>query len=313
MRRILSLILIVMAMLAVVGCGGRSDDGEKAIRVGISLPSFDNTFQLYLMDAIKKHAASLEQKVDLTFVDAKNDSAMQLNQVENFITQGVDAIIVVTTSAEATGPMSNAALSEGIPLVYLNARPAEVPDGLHYVGSQEKVAGNLQMEYVSEKLGEKGNVAILMGDLVHEASYRRTDGVKEIADKYPDIKIIKEQTGKWERALGMSVTENWLNSRDKIDAIIANNDEMAIGAIKALEGANLLGKVLVLGVDATDDGIAELEKGNLSATVFQDAVGQGSSALDVALKVVNGEEVEKDTWIPFKLVTLENYKEIMKK
>ena len=245
------------------------------------------------MDAIKNHAASVDEKVDVTFVDAKNDSAMQLNQVENFITQGVDAIIVVTTSAEATAPMSNAAMSAGVPLVYLNARPAQVPDGLHYVGSQEKVAGELQMEYVAEKLGGKGNIAILMGDLVHEASYRRTDGVKETAVKYSDMKVVKEQTGKWERALGMTVTENWLNSGDNIDAIIANNDEMAIGAVKALEGAGLLGEVLVLGVDATDDGIAELEKGNLSATVFQDAAGQGSGALDVVLRVLKGEEVEK--------------------
>ncbi len=300
-------------MLAMVGCGGKSSDGEKAIRVGVTLPSFDNTFQLYLMDAIKKHAAELDQKVEVSFVDAKNDSAMQLNQVENFITQGVDAIIVVTASADATAPMSSAALSAGVPLVYLNARPTDVPDGLNYVGSQEKVAGNLQMEYVAEKLNGKGNVAILMGDLVHDASYRRTDGVKEIAEKYPDIHVIKEQTGKWDRALAMSVTENWLNSGDKIDAIIANNDEMAIGAIKALSASNMLDKTLVLGVDATDDGIAELEKGNLSATVFQDAFGQGSGALDVALKVLNGEEVEKDTWVPFKLVTKDNYKEVMGK
>ena len=302
---------MIMAMLAMVGCGEKSDDGKKSIRVGVTLPSFDNTFQLYLMDAIKDHAASIDENVELTFVDAKNDSAMQLNQVENFITQEVDAIIVVTTSAEATAPMSSAALSAKVPLVYLNARPAEVPDGLNYVGSKETVAGNLQMEYVAEKLGGKGNVAILMGDLVHEASYRRTDGVKEIVAKYPGIKVIKEQTGKWERALGMNVTENWLNSGDKLDAIIANNDEMAIGAVKALEGADLLGEVLVLGVDATDDGVAELEKGNLTATVFQDAAGQGSGALDVALRVLKGEKVEKDTWIPFKLVTLENYKEVL--
>ena len=169
------------------------------------------------------------------------------------------------------------------------------------------------MEFVAEKLNGEGNIAVLMGDLVHEASHRRTEGVKEIAAKYPGIKVVAEQTGKWRRPLAMNVTETWISSGQKIDAIIANNDDMAIGAIKALEGANLLDKILVVGVDATDDGIAEMEKGTLAATVFQDAAAQGSGALDVALKLVNGETPEKETWVPFKLVTKDTYKEIMGK
>jgi inositol transport system substrate-binding protein len=170
----------------------------------------------------------------------------------------------------------------------------------------------MQMEYLAEKMGVKGNVVVLMGTLGHDAQLKRTAGVEEVAAKYPDIKIIKEQTGLWQRAMGMQVMENWLSSGDKIDAVAANNDEMAIGAINAIEAMGMGGKVLVGGVDGTPDALDLLSKGKMTVTIFQDGLGQASGAMDAVTKILAGENVEQEINIPFKLITQDNYKEFMK-
>ena len=187
-----------------------------------------------------------------------------------------------------------------------------LPDGAYYVGSEEKKAGIMQMEYLAEKMGGKGNIVILMGKLDNEGTIKRTEGVEEIAKKYPDIKILDKQTGLWQRTDGMAKTENWLNKYgNEINAIVSNNDDMALGAVQALKDSGKTG-IFVIGVDATPDGLAALAAGDISATVFQDADGQGGGAVEVAKKAANGETVVKETWVPFKLVTPENINEFKK-
>ena len=141
----------------------------------------------------------------------------------------------------------------------------------------------------------------------------RTKGVKEIAAKYPDIKITKEQTGNWNRDQGLKLMENWLSTGDQIDAVASNNDEMAIGAIQAIDAAGKTGKIIVGGVDASPDALAEMDKGRLNVTVFQNAKGQGEGGIKAAIALAKGEKVEQITWVPYELVTPENYKDYMKK
>jgi len=129
--------------------------------------------------------------------------------------------------------------------------------------------------------------------------------------KYPDIHIIKEDTANWSRADGLALMENWLATGDQIDAVASNNDEMAIGALQAIEAAGKLGEILVGGVDASPDALQEMDKGRLNVTVFQNAKGQGEGGIKVAIALAHGETVEQITWIPFVLVTPENYKEYM--
>ena len=282
----------------------------KPIKIGVSM-LFDDLWLTILRDAMTNYAAT-QPGVELVMVDSKEDVATQLGQVENFVTQKLDAIILIPANTDATDPMTKLAVDAGIPLVYVNRKPANLPEGVAYAGSDSIVAGTLQMEWLAEKLGGKGNIVIMNGNLSQEAAQQRTAGNKEVAAKFPDIKIIKEDTGNWSRAEGLALMENWLSTGDQIDAVAANNDEMAIGALQAIEAAGKLGQILVGGVDASPDALSEMDKGRLNVTVFQNAAGQGEGGIKAAIALARGEKIEQITWIPYELVTPENYKEYMK-
>ena len=283
------------------------------VKVGVSIANFDDTFLTYMMDGMKAYAKAHPNDVQLTFTDAKEDMAKQLDQVENFIVQKMDAIIVVPVDTSATAPMTKNMLAKKIKAVYVNRNPGNLPDGAYYVGSEEIVAGRLQMEFLGEKLKGKGNVAILIGKLDNEGALKRTAGNEEIQKKkYPGIKILDKQTGQWQRNEGLAKTEDWLNRFGKdLNAILANNDDMALGAIQALKDKKRT-DIIVVGVDATPDALTSVSKGELAATVFQDAAGQGGGGVEVAMKAAKGQKVAKETWIPFKLVTPENLSQFKK-
>jgi len=315
-KKSLALLVVTTLFLGLLaGCGAQksdapSTDGDAAkdskVKIGVSIANFDDTFLTYMMDGMKAYAEEHKDEIDIEFVDAKEDMAKQMNQVENFIVQQKDAIIVVPVDTSATDPITSAATEEGIKLVYVNRNPGKLPEGTYYVGSEEVVAGRLQMEFLADALDGKGKIAILMGKLDNEGALKRTEGNEEIAAKFDGIEIVDKQTGLWQRNEGMMKTEDWLNRfGDDLNAIASNNDDMALGAIQALKDAGR-DDILVVGVDATPDGLAALEAGDLAATVFQDAAGQGGGSVEVAFKAAKGESVDTETWIPFQLVTPEN-------
>jgi inositol transport system substrate-binding protein len=283
--------------------------GDDQITIGVTM-KFDDLWLTTLRDAMSEYAAT-QPGVELVMVDSKEDVATQLGQVENFVAQNVDAIIVIAANTDAADPMTKAAQDAGIPLVYVNRLPSNLPEGISYVGSESIQAGIMQAEWIAEQLGGKGNVVIMNGDLAQEAAQKRTEGEKQVFAKFPDIKIIREDTGNWSRDQGLALMENWLASGDQIDAVASNNDEMAIGAIQAIEAAGKLGEIIVGGVDASPDALQEMDKGRLDVTVFQNAKGQGEGGIKVAIALAKGETVEQFTWIPFELVTPENYKDYM--
>ncbi|ATG73577.1 sugar ABC transporter substrate-binding protein [Zobellella denitrificans] len=299
-------LIVASALASVLPFGAYAED----IKIGVSMALFDDNFLTLVRQAMQEKTAELDG-VSAQFEDAKNDVGQQLQQVESFVNQKLDAIVINPVDTQAVAPIIKRAEAAGIPLIFVNRRPeAALPDGMAFVGSDSKVAGRLQMEYIAEKLGGKGNVAILMGELSNEATRDRTSGVEEVAAKYPDIKIIAKETGKWSRKEGIDVTNNWLLSGYEIDAIASNNDEMAIGAIMAL-GPNRLKDVIVGGVDATPDALAFVDKGMMALTVFQDAKGQGKASIETAVKMAKGEAVDKNVMIPYELVSPENYKEFV--
>jgi inositol transport system substrate-binding protein len=284
---------------------------DKPIKIGVTM-KFDDLWLTTMRDAMEAYGKS-QPNAEVVFVDSKEDVATQLGQVENFVAQGMNAIVIVPANTDATDPMTKAATDAGIPLVYVNRKPSNLPDGVAYVGSNSIDAGTFQMQWIADKLGGKGNVVIMNGQLDQEAAQMRTKGVKDVAAKYPDIKITKEDTGNWDRAQGLALMENWLSTGDQIDAVASNNDEMAIGAISAIDAAGKLGKIIVGGVDASPDALAEMDKGRLNVTVFQDAKGQGEGGIATAVALAKGEKVDQIVWIPYVLVTPENYKDFMKK
>lgn len=280
-----------------------SQGGGEALTIGVTFPILDQFLQT-VADGMEAKAAEIGN-VTLNIVAAEEQTDTQLGQVENFISQGVDAIIVIPVDTDATGPMTEAAQKAGIPLVYVNRRPADLPSGIPYVGSDSLYAGTVEMQALADLAGNKGNVVILIGDPANEAAVLRTKGCKDVAAER-GMTVTKEQAGNWYRDQGLEIMENWLQSGDQIDVVCANNDEMALGAIEALKNANKLDQVLVGGVDATADALAAMAAGELEVTVFQDANGQGGGGVDAAVKLARGESVPDLIDIPYQLVTPEN-------
>jgi len=282
----------------------------KDISVGVSMALFDDNFLTILRTSMQKEMQKDGVKGQVE--DAKGDVSQQLQQVQNFIGQGVDALIVNPVDTNAVKPIMDQASKAGIPLIFVNRRPqAELTGKMAYVGSDSELAGRLQMEALAKAMNGKGNVAILMGDLANEATRDRTKGVEEVAAKFPGIKIVQKQTAKFTRNDAVDVVSNWMTAGDEINAIASNNDEMAIGALQAL-GKNP-DKILIAGVDGTPDALQMLKQGKMVATVFQDAQGQGEGAVQTAVKLVNGEKVQKVINIPYQLITKDNMEQFTKR
>ena len=313
----LSKILFVAIPLMAMTLGGTTALGaDKKVKIGVTMALFDDVWLTLVRNAITKWGQE-HPDVDLTIVDANNDSAKQTGQVENFLAQGMDAVVILPVDTAATGPMTKAVVKAGKPLVYVNRLPSNLPKAVVYCGSNSIDAGIMNMEELGKAMGGKGNVVILMGELSNEAAIGRTDGIKKVVkEKFPDIKIVREQTGNWKREQGKTIMENWLASGQEINGVASNNDEMALGAIQAIKAAGKQGKILVGGTDASHDALEAMDKGELNDTVFQDPVGQGvesaNAAYLLAKKEPNPKVVDGKIWIPYQRVTKENYKEFLK-
>lgn len=256
----------------------------SAETIGVSMQSFDNNFQTLLREGISARASE-SGGVNVQIEDAQTDISKQLNQVNNFIASGVDAIIMTLADTSAAPGISEAAEKAGIPLVYLNLQPdnvAQLPVKQAYVGSRETDSGKLGAEAACSLLKEKGKagdaqVYILMGDLAHQASRDRTSSFKETlaAGGCKGATIADEQSAAWTRTNAMDLTTNWITAGRPID----------------------------VGIDATQDGLAAMAAGDLDATVFQNAKGRSASALDAAVALARGKAVEREVMVPFELVT----------
>lgn len=280
-----------------------------AYRIGVSIARVDDNFMTYVRTGLEN--AAKQQDVQIQFEDAQGDVVRQLNQVQNFTAQGMDAIIVNAVDTAATQKMTVNAQQARIPLVYVNRRPEfkEVPPGVGYVGSDEIKAGEIQMRYLAEKMGGKGNLAIMLGLLSNNATHNRTQGVKNVLKDYPDIKIVEEQSAEWQRSKAIDLMNNWIVSGRKIDAVAANADEMAIGAAMAISQAGMQpGKdILVAGSDGGAAGLDAVKKGQLLVTAYQDNKGQAVGSIDLAVKMVKKQPYDAELTIPYQQITKDNY------
>lgn len=281
-----------------------------AEKIGVTMASFDDTFLTILRNSIADSAKKDGATVQIE--DGGNDVGKQLSQVQNMIAQKVDAIIVNAVDTDATPKITKMVTAAKIPLVYVNRKPVDfdkLPAGVAVVASDEKQSGTLQARQVCKLLGGKGDLLVLMGELSNESARARTKDIEDvIATKdCAGMKIVDKREGKWSRTQGQDITMNWLSSGTKFDAIISNNDEMAIGAINALKAARkLTPKTIVAGIDATPDGLASMKSGELKVSVYQNAAGQGQQAVAAALKLAKKQPVDRYVNVPFELVTPEN-------
>jgi len=295
--------LILLALVLSALCAA-----SRAATLGVSMALFDDNFLAEVRASMKARAQQLN--VPIQFEDAQNDIGRQLNQIQNFIAQKVDAIIVNPVDTDATPRVTRLVSHAGIPLVYVNRIPADkqLPPRVSFVGSDEAQSGTLQMTEVCRLLQGKGDIVILIGELTNQSARQRTQDVYDVIAKPQcrGIRVLDKQAANWKRTEAADLMTNWLSAGLRPQAVVANDDEMAIGAIQSLRQAKLLPKTIVAGIDATPDGLAAIKAGELSVTVFQNAPAQGAGAVDAALKLVKGENVPNFVWVPFELVTPAN-------
>lgn len=283
-----------------------------AAQIGVSMDKFDDNFLTVLRNGMQDYAKSLPG-LTLDVEDAQDDIGKQLSQIQNFIASGVTAIIVNPVDTDATTKMTKLAEAAHIPLVFVNRMPVNLdtlPPDQAFVGSNEVDSGTLEMTQACKLMGGKGNILVIMGELSNQAARQRTQDVHDVIAKPPcdGIKIVDQQTATWDRTKAADLMTNWISAGLKFDAVISNNDEMAIGAIQALKSAGFdtKHKVIVGGIDATQDGLAAMKAGDLKVTVFQNAAGQGKGAIDAALSLAKKDKVDHAVWVPFELVTPDN-------
>jgi ABC-type sugar transport system substrate-binding protein len=302
----------ILAAAAVALMSGTAFAGN----IGVSMANSD-TFLTVLRKGIESAAAAANQPVQIEIAD--DDVAKQLSQVQNFIAAKVDAVIVNAVDTSATAPMTKAANDAGIAIVYVNRKPIDAdklgPKGA-FVASNEVDSGTLETQEICKLIGGKGDILVMQGDLANQAAVQRTADIHDVISKAPcdGMKIIDEQTAGWDPVKAQDLMTNWIAAGKKPRAVIANNDNMALGAIKAMKAAGLSTKdIPVAGIDATQEALASMKAGDLSVTVFQDAAGQGGGAVDAAIKLVKGEKVDPIVYIPFQLVTPANMDKFMAK
>jgi len=283
--------------------GPAAAPAEKKI-IAFSLSQTD-TFLATLRDAVKKYVE--EAGYEFQYNDAQKDQNTQIANIQQYAADpNVVGIIICPKEADAAAQLTAAA--GDLPIAYVNRQPADgdlVEGKVVFAGSDEYVAGTTQGEFLADYFKDKEdktlNVVILLGELGHPGTIGRTEGVKKILkDAGFELNILVEQTGNWAVKEGQDIVAQALSEHDDIDCVIANNDDMALGAVAAIQAAGLsTADIPVVGVDATEPGFASLKEGGLTMTVFQDAAGQGEAAVKAILDIIAGQNVPKLNYVPF--------------
>jgi len=303
---------LLYSLTLVIAC---SPVGLAAQVIGVTMINYAG-FSADLAQDIRDAGAS-HAGLEIRMVEAKENADTQKQQVADFISQKVDALIVQIHNSDDGLMLSRLAADAGIPLVFVNSRPINVdhlPPRQTFVASDEKVSGTLEMQWICKKLGGKGKVSFLIGDLMSNAARERTLDYYQVLDtpECAGLRVLDEAFGNW--APSAPIVQAWLSQGRIPDAIAANNDVMALSVIDALKASGLdPNSVLVGGVDAIKPALESISAGVMDVTVFQNAKGQATGAVDAALKLISGAtDVPTNVYVPFELVTSENVANYLK-
>ncbi|MFF8471651.1 ABC transporter permease/substrate-binding protein [Streptomyces griseus] len=291
-------VALVVGAVSYVNSG--SSGGTK--KVGMSLSTLNNPFFVQMKEGAQAEAE--KAGVDLTVTDAQNDASQQANQLQNFTSSGVSSIIVNPVDSDAVGPGVRSANKADIPVIAAD-RGVNKADTATLVASDNVAGGKLAADALADKLGGKGSIVILQGTAGTSASRERGAGFAEGLKAYPDIKVVAKQPADFDRTKGLDVMTNLIQSHPGVTGVFAENDEMALGAAKAL-GAKAGKSVSVVGFDGTPDGLKAVEAGTLYASVAQQPAELGKIAVQNAVKAAKDEKVESTVKVPVKVVTREN-------
>ncbi|WP_277674444.1 ribose ABC transporter substrate-binding protein RbsB [Piscibacillus halophilus] len=279
--------------------GGDDSEDDGEIHIGLAVSTQNNPFFVTLKEGAEAKADELG--VELTVVDAQDDAATQLSSIEDLIQQDIDVLVVNPTDSEAVVSAIETANDAGIPVVTVD-RSADGGEVVAHVASDNVDGGEMAGNFIVEQLGGEGNVVELEGIPGSSAARERGEGFHNIVDEESGIEVVAQQPADFERSEGLTVMENIIQSNSDFDAVFAHNDEMALGALEALEAAGME-DVIVVGFDATDDAVAAVEAGTLDATVAQQPAIIGEQGIEAAVSIANGEEVEEFLPVELDLIT----------
>jgi inositol transport system substrate-binding protein len=289
-----------------------TEPAAKKIKIGISMQGLDAPYVVSVKKHLEAAVAAAGPDVEAIILDGQANAEKQVSQVENFIAQKVDAIILNPIAYDGCAPAVEAASKAGIPILTLITRVQNQDLTATHSGSDHKESGIIEAQAVADYLQGKGNIVVIEGVMGIDAQIQRMEGYNEVLAKYPDIKIVAQNTAAWQRDQALDLVENWLQSGKEFTVVLAQNDNMAMGALKAIEDAGLADKIKVFGIDGDNDALQAVKDGRLMATVFQDAKGQAETAINAAITLAGGGTVDKEYIIPFQLVTTDNVDDFLK-
>ena len=301
--RIAAIASAVVLAFGMTACGaGDTDANSGKTRIGVTVYDMSSfiTAGKEGMDAYAK-----ANDIELLWNSANNDVSTQASQVDSLINQGVAAIIVVPVQADSLAPQIASAKSKGIPLLAVNAA-LDSPDLAGNVQPDDVAAGAQEMQMMADKLGGKGNIVILQGPLGQSGELDRTKGIKNVLAKYPDIKILAMDTANWKRDEAVNKTKNWISSfGPQINGVVAQNDDMGLGALQALKEANRT-DVPIVGIDGIEDGLNAVKSGEFIGTSLQNGTVELSAGLAVANAIVKKAQVKTDPIYIMPAITKDN-------
>jgi ribose transport system substrate-binding protein len=296
--RVLTVALAGAALLSTAACGagdpnknaGSSGGGSSSngrLRIGVSVYDM-SSFITAGKEGMDQYAK--DNNIELVWNSANLDVSTQATQVDSLINQGVDAIIVVPVQADSLGPQVASAKAKGIPLVPVNAA-LNSKDIAGNVQPDDVKAGEQEMQMMADKLGGKGNIVVLQGPLGQSGELDRTKGIQNILAKYPDIKVLAMDTANWKRDEAVNKTKNWISGfGPQINGVVAENDDMGLGALQALKEAGRT-DVPIVGIDGIEDGLNAVKSGEFIGTSLQNGTVELSAGLAVANALAKKEQV----------------------
>ena len=340
MKKTLALILVSLMAASLAACSQDKSNASGDVTVGACIYKFDDTFMTGVRNNMTSAAEKLGAKLEI--VDSQNKQPTQNEQVDTYITKGVSALAVNPVDRTAAGPILEKAKAENLPIVFLNREPEEDVmksyDKVWYVGAKAEESGTMSGQIIADYFkahadadkNKDGKIqyVILQGEPGHQDATLRTEySIKAIEDAGYGVEKLGADTAMWDKVKATDLMKTFIASSglDKIEAVLANNDDMALGAIEALkaEGYNTgdASKYIpVVGVDATAPALEAMKDGSLLGTVLNDAKNQGVATINISVAAAQGKGITKDSigydvtdgkyiWIPYVKVTADNYKD----
>ncbi len=295
------LAVLMMSVMLIAGCSSgeekapAADKKGGATTIGFSISTLNNPFFVSVKDGVEAQAQKLG--VSVKIVDAQNDPAKQANDVADLIQQGVTVLLINPVDSAAISTSVEAANKANIPVLALD-RSADKGNVASLIASDNVKGGEMAAEYIIKKLGEGVKVAELEGIPGASATRERGEGFHKVADQ--KLNVVAKQSADFDRTKGLTVAENMLQANPDIQAIFAQNDEMALGAIEAAKSAGK--NIFVIGFDGTADGLKAVEAGTMAATIAQQPELMGQQGVEAAVKLTKGEKIEAKISVPLKLV-----------